>query len=170
MPAEKRTLRSNRSDASADGEKPRSNSQSSSSNKDKAAPTRSAASRGKAAPARKPASGSKKATPEGSDAVENGVNGPEDVQMSEEHLNGSVSPKQRDDNDGDEEMTVVVPPSKASRLSGEPEKSRSESKMDTDQDEDVQQDEVVDPAEKAKSGMSLYTSVFSDKNHDGYGY
>ncbi|EGE00532.1 hypothetical protein TESG_07860 [Trichophyton tonsurans CBS 112818] len=153
MPAEKRTLRSNRSDASADGEKARSNSQSSSSNKDKAAPTRSAASRGKAAPARKPASASKKATPEGSDAVENGVNGPEDVQMSEEHLNGSVSPKQRDDNDGDEEMTVVVPPSKASRLSGEPEKSRSESKMDTDQDEDVQKDEVVDPAEKAKSDI-----------------
>ncbi|EFE41311.1 hypothetical protein TRV_03959 [Trichophyton verrucosum HKI 0517] len=162
MPAEKRTLRSNRSDASADGEKPRSNSQSSSSNKDKAAPTRSAASRGKAAPARKPASGSKKATPEGSDVVENGVNGPEDAQMSEEHLNGSVSPKQRDDNDGDEEMTVVVPPSKASRLSGEPEKSRNESKMDTDQDEDVQQDEVVDPAEKAKTDLlaSVITSAY----------
>ncbi|EEQ35322.1 26S proteasome non-ATPase regulatory subunit [Microsporum canis] len=161
MPAEKRTLRSNRSDASADGEKPRSNSQSSSSNKDKAAPTRPAASRGKAAPARKPASGSKKPTTEdashskGSDAVENGVNGSEDVQMSEEHVNGSVSPKQRDDNDGDEEMTVVVPPSKTSRLSGEPDKNRSETKMDIDQDEDAQQDEVVDPVEKAQSDIRI---------------
>ncbi|KAF3482370.1 26S proteasome non-ATPase regulatory subunit 3 [Arthroderma uncinatum] len=158
MPAEKRTLRSNRSDASANGDKPRSNSQSSSSNKDKPAPTRSAASRGKAAPARKPASGSKKDSSQskGSDLVENGVNGAEDVQMSEEHVNGSVSPKQldRDDNDGDEEMTVVVPPSKASRLSGEPDKIRSETKMDTDQDEEAQKaEEVVDPVEKAQSDI-----------------
>ncbi|KAK2853276.1 hypothetical protein FQN49_005232 [Arthroderma sp. PD_2] len=161
MPTEKRTLRSNRSDASANGDKPRSNSQSSSSNKDKPAPTRSAASRGKAAPARKPASGSKKAAPgdssqsKGSDPVENGVNGAEDVQMSEEHMNGSVSPKQHDrDDEGDEEMTVVVPPSKASRLSGEPDKNRSETKMDIDQEEDGQQaDEVVDPVEKAQSDI-----------------
>ncbi|KKA24804.1 hypothetical protein T310_1163 [Rasamsonia emersonii CBS 393.64] len=56
----------------------------------------------------------------GSEPVENGVNGVEDVEMEEDTAGGPTSSIQTNkDRDGDE-MTVVVPPSKGSRLSGQP--------------------------------------------------
>ncbi|KAI1916092.1 26S proteasome non-ATPase regulatory subunit [Ophidiomyces ophidiicola] len=96
MPTDKRTLRSN-------GEKARSNSQP--SNKDKPAPaarsTRSKASH-------KP----KAAMPDdtnGTEPLENGVHGSEDVEMGGDGANAN----------GDEEMTVVLPASKTPQFSAE---------------------------------------------------
>ncbi|KMU84541.1 26S proteasome non-ATPase regulatory subunit 3 [Coccidioides immitis H538.4] len=119
MPAEKRSLRSNRSDASANGEKARSNSQNSGSSKDKpAAAARSTATRSKAS--QKAGSENRTTMPvdksqaNGTDPVENGVHGSEDVEMGGDGANGS-----KQDHDGDEEMTVVVPPSKSSKHSAD---------------------------------------------------
>jgi 26S proteasome regulatory subunit N3 len=146
MPVERRSLRSNsKSDTSSstNGEKARSNSQNSTSNKDKAAPTtRSAANKAKTAPAKKGAAKSAgssnnsnagdKPHTNGSDPVENGVNGVEDVEMEEDTAGGPTSSIQTNkDHDGDE-MTVVVPPSKGSRLSGQPGQDNKK-----DEEEDV---------------------------------
>ncbi|RAK92672.1 terpenoid synthase [Aspergillus costaricaensis CBS 115574] len=134
MPAERRSLRSNsKSDtsSSANGEKGRSTSQSSSSNKDKPAPTRAAANKAKAASTTKGASSNNTANSgmgeqrdqpraNGSDPTENGVNGSEDVEMGEDTAGGPTSSfNASQDRKGDEKMTVVVPPTKGSRLSGE---------------------------------------------------
>lgn len=130
MPAERRSLRSNnKSDtsSSANGEKARSNSQSSSA-KDKAAPTtRAAANKAKAAPAKKGAKGASNAGMgendqshvNGSKSNENGVNGSEDVEMGEDTAGAPTSSfNSSKERHGDEKMTVVVPPTKASRSSG----------------------------------------------------
>ncbi|KAL8928522.1 MAG: hypothetical protein Q9208_001756 [Pyrenodesmia sp. 3 TL-2023] len=118
MPGERRNLRSSKeTSSSTDGEKARSNSQSSSA-KDKPVPTRSTSSRSKASVAKKASSSGKegsgsKPQTNGTEPVENGANGSEDVDMEDEgeepvETNGDV----------DEEMTVVVPSPKSSKLSG----------------------------------------------------
>ncbi|KAK2757962.1 26S proteasome non-ATPase regulatory subunit [Arachnomyces sp. PD_36] len=122
MPPERRSLRSNKSDtsSSANGDKARANSQNSTSNKDKPAPARSAASKTKAAAAKKGASkstGQDQPHTNGTDPVENGVNGTEDVEMKEDSPNGHANSTGKD-NDGDEEMTVVVPAAKGAKASG----------------------------------------------------
>ena len=109
---ERRNLRSNRSDTT-NGEKSQSNSQSSSSNKDRPPHTRTN-SKGKGSPTKKTASakdmsGDKHHMNGG--PVENGVNGTEDVEMDD-------SSKGKKDHDGDEEMTVVVPPPKGQKPFG----------------------------------------------------
>ncbi|PYH80795.1 terpenoid synthase [Aspergillus uvarum CBS 121591] len=134
MPAERRSLRSNsKSDtsSSANGEKGRSTSQNTSSNKDKPAPNRAAANKAKSTTASKAASsnstadsgmGEQRDQPRtnGSDPTENGVNGSEDVEMGEDTAGGPTSSfTASKDRKGDEKMTVVVPPTKGSRLSGE---------------------------------------------------
>ncbi|KAF9888447.1 26S proteasome non-ATPase regulatory subunit [Aspergillus nanangensis] len=132
MPAERRSLRSNsKSDtsSSANGDKARSNSQNSGSNKDKATPTtRAAASKAKntrAASSNNNQSsnmGEQRDQPQanGSEPTENGVNGSEDVEMGEDSAGAPTSSHNaRKDRKGDEKMTVVVPPSKGSRLAGE---------------------------------------------------
>ncbi|WEW57568.1 26S proteasome non-ATPase regulatory subunit [Emydomyces testavorans] len=147
MPAEKRTLRSNRSDASADGEKARSNSQNSGSSKDKPAPAaRSTSTRSKVS--QKP--GSEKSQPNGTDPVENGVYDSEDVEMGGDGVNGS---KQDHDHDHDEEMTVVVPPSKTPRLSGEPEQKSGDVAMGGTESEEAKSSEKLDPKVKALSDI-----------------
>lgn len=56
----------------------------------------------------------------GSDPTENGMNGSEDVEMGEDTAGGPTSSfTASKDRKGDEKMTVVVPPTKGSRLSGE---------------------------------------------------
>lgn len=91
----------------------------------------------------------------GTDPVENGVNGTDDVEMTEEVSDATSPSKHTRDKDGDEEMTVVVPPSKGPKLSGEP---------DPDKEEDVlmegvesaspkkPEEQTVDPQAKAISG------------------
>ncbi|KAJ9297095.1 hypothetical protein DTO271G3_4856 [Paecilomyces variotii] len=138
MPAERRSLRSNSKadpSSSANGEKTRSGSQSSSS-KDKATPTtRSAANKAKAAPAKKGAksnansemSGNEQPHANGSERVENGVNGSEDVVMEED---------------------TAVPPSKGSRLSGQPGQDKEEDVAMEGAEEEEAKEPEVDPYEK----------------------
>ncbi|KAL1998525.1 hypothetical protein VTN02DRAFT_6016 [Thermoascus thermophilus] len=138
MPAERRSLRSN-SKSDANGEKARSNSQSSSSNKDKPVPTRAAANKAKSAPPKKGSSaksaansnmgGHDKPHTNGSDSVEKGVNGTEDVVMEED---------------------TAVPPSKGPRLSAEPGQDNENVTMEGVEDVDADKYEsVVDPKAKA---------------------
>ncbi|KAL9586099.1 MAG: hypothetical protein Q9212_001137 [Teloschistes hypoglaucus] len=118
MPSERRNLRSNKeTSSSTNGEKGRSNSQSSSA-KDKPVPTRSTSSKSKTSTSKKSAGAGKedkgnKPQTNGTDSVDNGVDGTEDVDMVDEG-----HPSVNADRDADEEMTVVVPPPKSSKLSG----------------------------------------------------
>ena len=159
MPAERRSLRSNK-DSTTNGEKPRSDSQSSASNKDKPLPARSTSSKGKALPTKrgitntsaKDMSGDK-AKPNGVEPVENGVNGSEDVEMADDEVDKVRSNGIKE---GEDEMTVVVPPPNSSKLAGEPPK---------DLEGDISMDEIpvtavedqsaviVDPKAKAVLGM-----------------
>lgn len=127
MPGERRNLRSSKESASStNGEKARSDSQSSTSNKDKPVPTRSTSSKGKTQSLKKASSNSSakdgtgdKPQTNGLEPVENGVNGTEDVEMADE---GADQVKPGPGKDGDDEMTVVVPPPKGSKLISEPSK------------------------------------------------
>jgi len=117
MPGERRNLRSNKeSSSSTNGEKARSNSQSSSS-KDKPVPTRTSSSKNKALPSKKAsakeANGDQPQT-NGAERIENGVNGTEDIDMVDDGPE-----KVKIGKDGEDEMTVVVPPPNSSKLSGE---------------------------------------------------
>lgn len=121
MPGERRNLRSSKeTSSSTNGEEPRSNSQGSGSNKDKPVPTRATSSKGKTLSAKK-SSGKEGAEDKphtnGTEPVENGINGTEDVDMVDE---GPEKVKIGTNKDGEDEMTVVVPPPKSSKLSGEP--------------------------------------------------
>lgn len=156
MPSERRNLRSNKeTPSSTNREKARSNSQSSSA-KDKPVPARSTSSKSKATVSKratgsgKEEKGSKPQT-NGSEPVENGVNGTDDVDM-EDDGHGPV----KADRDADEEMTVVVPPPKSSKLSGEQGKdSRGDITMDNiDRTESgTEEAEKIDPKVKAAAGM-----------------
>ncbi|KAL2058480.1 hypothetical protein ABVK25_001208 [Lepraria finkii] len=116
MPGERRNLRSSKENSSStNGEKARSNSQSSSS-KDKPVPTRAMSSKGKAVPKKtsgKETAGDKPQT-NGTESIENGINGTDDIDM----VDGPE--KVKIGKEGEDEMTVVVPPPKGSKLSGEP--------------------------------------------------
>lgn len=92
----------------------------------------------------------------GTDPVENGINGTKDVEMKEDTTSSMKGGKGKKVKESDEEMTVVVPPSKGSKLSAPP-------PPDTDGDIIVDDSEKlvdatsaeleVDPVEKAISGM-----------------
>ncbi|PGH00431.1 hypothetical protein AJ79_08204 [Helicocarpus griseus UAMH5409] len=162
MPAERRSLRSNKSDPSANGDKARSASQSSgSASKDKPAPptrssTRNKSASSKKAPAKNMGADDQSRTNGSEPPVENGVNGTEDVEMGDDvAANGSAQQKKaREGGDGDEEMTVVVPPSKGSRLPGEPDQNRTDVAMDEAEDgEQAKPEAQVDPREKALSDI-----------------
>ncbi|PTU21969.1 hypothetical protein P175DRAFT_0515992 [Aspergillus ochraceoroseus IBT 24754] len=170
MPAERRSLRSNsKSDTSSstNGEKARSTSQSSSSTKDKPAPTRAAANKAKSTKAASSNSTSNSGMGEqreqphtnGSDPTENGVNGSEDVEMGEDTAGGPTSSfNANKDRKGDEKMTVVVPPTKGSRISGEnPQDQEGDVAMDGADGDDSQkpQSEVVDPKDKAIQDIKI---------------
>ncbi|KAM0805505.1 proteasome regulatory subunit C-terminal-domain-containing protein [Usnea florida] len=123
MPGERRNLRSSKeTSSSTNGEEARSNSQSSSSNKDKPVPTRATSAKGKALPTKK-TSGKEGAEDKphtnGTEPIENGINGTEDVDMVDD---GPEKVKIGTNKEGEDEMTVVVPPPKSSKLSGEPSK------------------------------------------------
>lgn len=122
MPGERRTLRSGKETSSTNGEEPRSNSQNSSSNKDKPVPTRATSSKGKSLATKKtPGKEASEDKPQtnGTEPVENGINGTEDIDMVDD---GPEKVKVGTSNEGEDEITVVVPPPKSSKLSGEPSK------------------------------------------------
>lgn len=162
MPPERRSLRSNKQDtsSSANGDKARGNSQNSSSNKDKPTPARSASTKTRAATAKKSASknaGEEQPHTDSTDPVENGVNGTEDVEMKEDSpANGNTTSKQQKDNDGDEEMTVVVPATTGSKGSGSGRDKERDVAMDEAGNEAGESVEEVDPKTKAVAGMTFH--------------
>jgi 26S proteasome regulatory subunit N3 len=81
----------------------------------------------------------------------NGVNGSEDIEMGEDTAGGPTSSfNTRKDRKGDEKMTVVVPPSKGSRLSGEKGQNQEEDVVMEAAETDSQKPESeVDPRVKA---------------------
>lgn len=160
MPGERRNLRSNNKESSpsTNGEKARSDSQSSSSNKDKPVPTRTSSKgnafhskEGSINSAVKDTAGDKPHT-NGAEPVENGVNGSKDVDMSDDeqdHAKPSIN------TDGDEDMTVVVPPPKGSKLSGEPvlDPTGDVPMENAETDEgDIAETEKIDTKAKAMTG------------------
>lgn len=58
----------------------------------------------------------------GTDPVGNGVNGTKDVEMKDDAPAAAKGGKGKKAKEGEEEMTVVVPPSKGSKLSAPPQK------------------------------------------------
>ena len=142
MPGERRNLRSSKdSTSSTNGGKSRSDSQTSSS-KDKP-PARVASAKGKASTAKK-AAPSKEASKANGAPLENGANGAKDVEMAD----GSK-------NNGDEEMTVVVPAPKSSKLSADPGQDK-EGDIDMNgstSDEDNDAAEKIDPKVKTVQGQ-----------------
>lgn len=180
MPGERRTLRSNKSESSSstNGEKARSNSQSSSSNKDKPAPTRSSSAKGKTLSAKKGAatstaksmSGDKPHT-NGTEPIENGVNGADDVEMGDDPSKSTEKAKAVRDKDGDESMTVVVPPPKSSKSVAEAGGDQEgDTAMDVvEQSNTETPDDRIDPKAKAIQGSySPYryeTVIIQFSNH-----
>ena len=90
----------------------------------------------------------------GSEPVENGVNGTEDVEMADD---GADKSRSNGIKEGEDEMTVVVPPPNSSKLAGEPPKDLE---GDTAMDEipvtaiEDQGAATIDPKAKAVSGVS----------------
>jgi len=155
MPGERRNLRSNKeTPSSTNGEKARSNSTSSGSSKDKPVPTRATSSKSKTVPSKKlsgkEADGDRPQT-NGTEPVENGVNGTEDVDMVDD---GPEKVKIGINKDGEDEMTLVVPPPKGTKLFGDPGKdAEGDVAMDnTAGTENVSQEAEVDPKVKAVAG------------------
>ena len=160
MPGERRTLRSNKESASTNGEKARSDSQSSASTKDKPLPARATSSKSKAGLLKKGISGNSakdmagdKPKTNGAEPVENGLNGSEDVEMEED---GAGRSRPNGTKEGEDEMTVVVPPPNSSKLSGQPLKD-VEGDIDMDEAQippngETKSVELVDPKVKAISG------------------
>ncbi|KKY15032.1 putative 26s proteasome non-atpase regulatory subunit 3 [Phaeomoniella chlamydospora] len=151
MPVDRRSLRSN---SSTNSEKPRSDSHNS-SNKDRPGHSRSNSSKNKNVPTKKAAaeemSGDKQTN--GSDPVENGINGTQDTDMGgDKPKTGGKTIK---DKDGDDEMTVVVPPSKTQKLFGaSDEDPEGDVAMNGTEASDLKPAEVVqDPHSKAVSDI-----------------
>lgn len=138
MPGERRNLRSSKDTSSeTNGETSQSNSQSSSS-KDKTVPTRAPSTKGK------PTNKADK-HPNG-EPVENGVNGAEDVDMVDQGVD--VARKNED------QMTVVVPPPKSSKLAGDGKDAEGDIAMnEAEKKDDMAADaQKVDPKVKTVTG------------------
>lgn len=98
----------------------------------------------------------------GTDPVENGINGTKDVEMKEDTPSSMKGGKSKKVKDSDEEMTVVVPPSKSSKLSAPPPPDTDSDIImdDLEKPVDTASAEVeVDPVEKAISGMQTLSRL-----------
>ena len=92
----------------------------------------------------------------GNEPIENGVNGANDVEMKDDAPSSLKGGKGKKVKEGEEEMTVVVPPSKGSKLSAPPPKDGDgDVAMDGETEVDGEDDGAVkiDPVVKAVSGM-----------------
>ena len=88
------------------------------------------------------------------DPVENGVNGTKDVEMKDDAPAPLKGGKAKKVKEGEEEMTVVVPPSKGQKLSGVGKKD-DEGDVAMDVEEPAEEEdgaEKVDPVAKAVAG------------------
>ena len=160
MPGERRNLRSNKElTSSASGEKGRADSQNA---KDKAAPSRSTSSKAKTSTARKNSKGANSDKPKinGSPPTENGVNGVEDVEME-----GDGPDKGKPQKDGDDEMTVVVPPPNSTKLSADPEKDdEGDLSMEDAQQKDGPGKERADALVKVFKGNAKPPNLLNTKH------
>jgi 26S proteasome regulatory subunit N3 len=94
----------------------------------------------------------------GNEPVENGVNGTKDVEMKDDAPTSLKGGKGKKAKEGEEEMTVVVPPSKGSKLSAPPPKDNDgDVAMDGSEEADGEDAGAVkiDPVAKAVSGSQL---------------
>jgi hypothetical protein len=94
----------------------------------------------------------------GNDPVENGINSAEDVEMKDDAPNPLKAGKGKKAKEGEEEMTVVVPPSKGSKLSGPPPKdNEGDVAMDGSEEENGVDAGApkVDPVAQAISGTYM---------------
>jgi 26S proteasome regulatory subunit N3 len=166
MPAEKRSLRSNKPDES-DKQKPRSNSSTSNSKKDKPTATRSTSSRSKPISKKGVTTltgdmSDDKPHLNGKDKDESSPNGTEDVEMREDKKpSKSKVVKGKDE---DDEMTVVVPPSKSSNLAGASQKdSQGDVAMNggTEAEGAAVDEPEIDPREKAITSKHLSHSALT---------
>lgn len=92
----------------------------------------------------------------GTDPAENGINDSEDIEMREESQNSKKGSKPNKDKDGDDEMTVVVPPTKGPNAPSAPEKpTEADLKNGAANGDGASDSEArVDPQEKVISGES----------------
>lgn len=100
----------------------------------------------------------------GTDPVENGINGTKDIEMKDDAppapLKGGKGKKVKEGS-SEEEMTVVVPPSKASKLSTSPPKDHDGDVAMDGPAETVKEDPLavkIDPVAKTVSGTSTISS------------
>jgi 26S proteasome regulatory subunit N3 len=97
----------------------------------------------------------------GSDPVENGVNGTKDVEMKDDAPTTLKGGKGKKAKEGEEEMTVVVPPSKGSKLSVPPPKD-GDGDVAMDRSETTEEDAGAvkeDPVAKAVSDIKSNFSL-----------
>ncbi|OAP58550.1 hypothetical protein AYL99_07640 [Fonsecaea erecta] len=80
-----------------------------------------------------------------------GINGSDDVEMKDESKNSKKTSKQGKEKDGDDEMTVVVPPAKGSNTPSAPQKATDADLTNGAIDDEGKKEgeEEVDPQEKA---------------------
>jgi 26S proteasome regulatory subunit N3 len=92
----------------------------------------------------------------GTDPVENGINGTKDIEMKDDAPAPLKGGKGKKVKEGEEEMTVVVPPSKGSKLSAPPPKD-NDGDVAMDGAEEINGEDAgavkIDPVTKAVSGM-----------------
>jgi hypothetical protein len=92
----------------------------------------------------------------GTDNLGNGINGTKDVEMKDDAPAPLKGGKGKKAKEGEEEMTVVVPPSKGSKLSAPPPKDTDGDVAMDSVEEVAKEDEgavKVDPVAKAIAGM-----------------
>ena len=94
----------------------------------------------------------------GKESVEKRVNGTREVEMKDDAPAPLKGGKGKKVKEGDEEMTVVVPPSKGSKLSAPPPKD-TDGDVAMDGSEDAQGEDAgavqIDPVAQAVSGLSF---------------
>lgn len=104
-------------------------------------------------------SGDKQQT-NGKDQTNDNATGTDDVEMNDGTSKPSKTGKSGKDKDGDDEMTVVVPPSKNTSSSGKDLQSSTAVNGATEESDESSKEPDVDPREKAINGMSRLSSQF----------
>lgn len=163
MPTERRSTRSNKSDTT--GERAPADAQkSTNSTKDKPSHKRTASNKSKSSLSASKAAAAKtmsgdKGRPNGDKPTENGANGVEDVEMADDSVTGKPKGK-----DGDEEMTVVVPPTKGPKLAGDsaPEGTEDVAMEGVETSADKTDADAVDPQAKAVAGTCARARLISN--------
>lgn len=101
----------------------------------------------------------------GNDPVENGVNGTKDVEMKDDAP--AKGGKGKKNKESEEEMTVVVPPSKGSKLSAPPPGYNEQDVImgDAEKSGEDSDESKIDPVVKAVSGV--YSLCLRNKKNKG---